>query len=139
MKMNVDQPIFDLDGNTIPVPHTMRQAVAAVREMLDDPARLEEAKASLDGMIQATTPLTFRKVAMDALMATLPGEERQPQDGQTKFKMWNLALKINKGGEVEIDTGDEVALLKERIGKGFGPLVVGPAYLMLNGTGPSKG
>lgn len=132
MKVQVTQELFDLDGNSIPVPHDLRDAMAQIRAMLDDPARLGDAKAALESIIGNTTPMTFRKAALNALLGTMKGDETM--DGEKKAQLWELAGKINKQDEVEIDTGKDVALLKERIGKAYGPMVVGPAFLILNGT-----
>lgn len=73
--------------------------------------------------------LPLKDVCIEALMAMVM-EERV--NGETKFKRYELALKINKGGEIDV-TPEEATMLKERIGTMFGPAVVGPAFKILNG------
>ena len=69
--------------------------------------------------------LTLADAAKNALMNIEQGE-----DGAAKFKCWELAMKAN--GEVEL-TAEEAALIKKKIGNIYSPLVVGPAYKLLNG------
>lgn len=73
-------------------------------------------------------PMTLAHAACDALI--LP--DQQQQSGDEKAAQFTLAMKIVKGGEVEI-TPEDAALIKKRIGAAFGPLVVGRAYELLNG------
>lgn len=74
---------------------------------------------------------TFRlkRAAIEALMVMFP-EERD--EGEHKYKRFDLASRVHKGGEQEV-TPEEAALIKQRIGKLYGPAVVGPAYKLLNG------
>lgn len=85
----------------------------------------------LDGkpLLNGEQPLTLRDVATSALLATYPDEA---QEGEEKFKRFQLAVRINADSSVDM-TPEQAAKLKVLIGKGFGPLVVGPAYTLLNG------
>ena len=74
-------------------------------------------------------PTLLKDVCVAALVSELPSD-REKADGAEKFKRYILAGKINKGGVVEL-TADEVTMLKDRIGKGYGALVVGPAWTLL--------
>lgn len=76
----------------------------------------------------AQKPLTLRFVCTDALMASF--EDERGLSGEDKLKRYLLASKIHQTTDGEV-TAEEVALLKLLIGKGFGPNVVGPAYLHL--------
>ncbi len=69
---------------------------------------------------------TLSDVAVQALTSQIGNEVL---DGATKFSYWELAKKINKV-EVELKV-EEVALIKERIGKLFPPIIVGLSYDLL--------
>lgn len=66
-------------------------------------------------------------VCTNALMMTIQGDKA---DGVEKVKRYDLATRIHSGGEVEVSVED-VALIKKMIGEGYGALVVGQAYKML--------
>lgn len=74
--------------------------------------------------------MSLKFAATEALMQI--AESDRTASGEAKYKRYELAVKVNAGGEVEI-TPEEAALLKQRIGEIFGPAVVGPAYKLLNG------
>lgn len=73
-------------------------------------------------------PLTTGSVSVNALMGQYPDE--QGLTGDEKFKRYQLAARIADGDVLEV-SAEEVALLKRLIGKGYLPMVVGPAYLAL--------
>jgi len=62
-------------------------------------------------------------ICVEALLATIQGEQI---DGNKKLELWNLANKIHNS-EVDL-TVEEVALIKERVGKVFSQLIVGTVY-----------
>jgi hypothetical protein len=72
--------------------------------------------------------LTLGDVAGAALMSTL--EEDKNSTGAEKYKLFKLAQKVvgNKGPF----TVEDMALIKARIGKAYGPGVVGPAFELLD-------
>lgn len=73
-------------------------------------------------------PVILCLVALNALLTPIPNETIT---GSEKAKRYALALKINeRPGEVNV-TAEELALLKEQIGKVYPPLVVGRAYDLL--------
>lgn len=72
---------------------------------------------------------TLKSAAIEALMLMSPDDQA---GGEEKFSRYNLAIKVNAGGEVEL-TPEEAAMIKQRIGKIFGPSVLGPAWTLLNG------
>lgn len=72
--------------------------------------------------------ITLKSIAVGALMASYPDE--QNLSGEEKFKRYNLAVKINKGGEIEV-SAEDISDLKKLIGKGFSVLAVGSAYKLL--------
>jgi len=74
--------------------------------------------------------IILRTVVTNALGTIL--ESDKTTSGEDKCKIWQLAVKVQED-KPDIDVED-LALIKKRIGEAFGPMVVGPAYLILNGT-----
>jgi hypothetical protein len=74
------------------------------------------------------TVTTLGSIAKVALLATYPDD--QTATGQQKFDRWKLASKIEAGdGNLSVE---EIKLLKDLIGKSYGPPVVGPAWKLLD-------
>jgi hypothetical protein len=93
MKINVAQPILDLDGKQI------------------------------DG------EATLRKACVQVLLNPLKGDDGQ--SGQDKASLFALAMQINSEDEPDLAIEDW-AKIKERVGRGYGPLVVGRVYAMID-------
>ena len=72
-----------------------------------------------------TAPATLAWVAAEALLSAT-----EDKDGQKKYKLYALAMKVGGGGEVELKAED-IALIKTKIGEQFAPLVVGRAFDLL--------
>lgn len=70
---------------------------------------------------------TLASVAVSALLAP-----EQGQDGKEKFKLYELAKAISPGKVVTIDAED-VAKIKESIGKHYTAAAVGAAWNLLEG------
>jgi len=78
----------------------------------------------------AKTPvLTLGIVAVNALESIL--EEDRGQTGSDKFKADELARKVYKA-KAAVLTVEEISLIKTRIGKAYGPLIVGYAWRLLD-------
>lgn len=92
---------------------------------------MNKAIAGLDGrqLQNEGVGMDLRSVVQSSLLAEIEGDREL--DGQAKAKLWRLALDANNDS-VEWPVED-VALVKGRIGKGYGPLVVGPAFQLLDG------
>ena len=73
--------------------------------------------------------LTLGAVAVNALENML--EEDRQQSGEAKFKNDELARKVYKS-KAAVLTVEEIALIKARIGKTYGALVVGAAWRLLD-------
>ncbi len=75
-------------------------------------------------------PLTLRIVCTDALMS-MP---KNPDSftGDQKVERYELAKRIYEGGTIDLEA-EQVALLKRLIGENYVPLIVGPAFEMLEG------
>lgn len=74
-------------------------------------------------------PLTLGDVCVTAL-ETMIEEDRQA-DGLSKFKRDQLARKIHGAKDVVLSVED-VELLKTRVGKVYGPAVIGAAWPLLD-------
>lgn len=72
--------------------------------------------------------LTLGSVSVTALLAQY--QDEQALSGDEKFRRYQLAERIAKLDVQEV-SAEEVALLKRLIGKGYGPMLVGPAYVAL--------
>lgn len=73
--------------------------------------------------------ITLGKACVTALTIVLQDEKIS---GDEKFKRYMLATKIVEGGEIIITT-EEIVMLKDLIGKVYGPTIVGPVYMQLEG------
>jgi hypothetical protein len=87
-----------------------------------------DGKPLVDGAPGKT--MTLASVSCASLINMLREDESIPADD--KVKMFRIAQLACKGGEQEIKTED-VALLKKRIGKMYGALIVGRAYDLIEG------
>jgi hypothetical protein len=76
-----------------------------------------------------TTGMTLSEAAVAGLETIL--DEDKQSSGTDKFKLDELAHKIYEKKSVVL-TVEEIALIKTRIGKAYGPLVVGPAWRLLD-------
>ena len=74
-------------------------------------------------------PLTLARVASAALLQAYIDESTLA--GEIKVRRFVLAMKVAEAGELEL-TAEETAMLKERVAKGYGPLVVGRAWELLD-------
>lgn len=79
-------------------------------------------------LADAGKPVSLRAVIQNALLGTLRGDENL--SGTEKLALWGLATRAN---EAEADFSvEEMATIKERIGRAYGPVVVGPVYEILD-------
>jgi hypothetical protein len=74
-------------------------------------------------------PLTLSDVAVAALEAQFGDEQTMP--GAKKFELYELARKIYNKKDVAL-TAEEAATLKDRIGRFWGPAIVGAAWPLLD-------
>jgi hypothetical protein len=75
--------------------------------------------------------ITLKNIMVEACLTNLKGDDGQ--SGEEKLKLYQLATKVQEAKK-EIDlTIEEIALIKERIGRGYNILTVGQAWQMLEG------
>jgi len=77
--------------------------------------------------------IVLRTIITNAL--GVPLESDKGMSGDDKAKIWAVAVAVQKD-KVDL-TIDELSLIKKRVGEVFPQFVVGPAFLILNGTGRS--
>ncbi len=75
-------------------------------------------------------PLTLKTICTNALMGTY--EEEKKVSGAEKAKRFQLAMKIQSSNGEAVLQSEEISLVKELIGRGYPPLVVGRAYEILD-------
>ena len=108
MKIDFSEVLNGLDGSPLKTPDQLNRIGNVVKE---------------------GKPQTLGMICVDALVAIDRGVNL---DGKTSFERYQLAAKINGQGETTLEA-TEIVMLEERIGKVFGPAVVGPAYKLLKG------
>lgn len=110
MKIDLSQPICDLDGEPIPV------AARTAAQEGEGPS--------------SASPLTLARACVDSLM--LPDRDTS---GENKLRRYELALKVNSaaknGGIAELDV-KEISLILECAEKMWATAVYGPLHRMLN-------
>jgi hypothetical protein len=114
MKINFEQILTRIGGEALPAQIDMKQCPNC---------------GFRDGIIAEFGQRTLKSIVVDALQATFPDEQLS---GEEKAKRWLLATRIYAHPQ-DIDlTAEEISTLKKVVGKGYGPLIVGQAYQMLD-------
>lgn len=87
----------------------------------------------VEAVIEAGLPkqvtITLGRAAANALIQGYPEEANLP--GADKVKRFELAMKVTGAAKLQL-VAEDVVLIKERIAKGYGPLVVGRAWQLLD-------
>lgn len=113
MKLNTQQVLKDLEGNT-----------------LTEPVIGLDGKQIFEDGIPKTKEVTVWTVARNCLTLSLAGDN---PDGAEKFKRGELALRmLQNSPEVEM-TSDEQVLLKRLCGLAYGTLVVFAFWNLIEG------
>ena len=108
-RIDFTQPLIGMDGNPI-------------TSLLPPQGSSADAKGVL-------TPMTLGDAAVSALETILEEDRQSP--GAEKFKLDELARKIYKKKDAVLLV-EEIATIKNRIGKYYGPIVIGPAWRILD-------
>ncbi|MGD0799004.1 MAG: hypothetical protein ABR910_14905 [Acidobacteriaceae bacterium] len=88
-----------------------------------------DGKPLQNGDARTTAPLTLGDAAVNALESQTPDDLKS--SGADKFKLDELARKVYRNSDVTLSV-EEIAAIKERIGKVYGPMVVGAAWRILD-------
>ena len=93
---------------------------------------LDQVLLNLDGspLMDGTEPVTLKKICVSACLNAIGGGEDAQLSSEKKLSLYRVALAVSNGGVVDVSVEDR-ALLKERIGKMYFPLIVGRAFTML--------
>jgi hypothetical protein len=75
-------------------------------------------------------PFILAKVCVDALMATY--QDELALSGEEKLKRFDLATIIYASREPVDLQAENIALIKKLVAKGYGPLIVGQTWKMLD-------
>lgn len=73
---------------------------------------------------------TLGDFVAQALLTQLPAET-PPPSAQEKAKRYVLAIKVEKGGKIDLDA-DQVKMIKDVVGFAFSPLIVGQIWLIVD-------
>lgn len=71
--------------------------------------------------------VTLSLVASTALLQADPDDK---SSGPEKARCFDVAQRVYKGGVCEV-SAEEITLIKDKIGRAYSPIVVGPAYRFL--------
>lgn len=107
MKVKTNTPIVSLEGKPIKVPVS------------------DEKNADL-------APLTMGKAMEVALLSQIEGERNT--EPMASFDRYRLAERIHDAKDTVEITIDEAKLIKDRVAKIFGPLILGRVWTALEGT-----
>lgn len=84
-----------------------------------------------DILDEKNNPVTIGDIISQALLASFPDDNEK---GEEKYKKFKLAVKVNSS-DLPIDiTLEEAVKIKEIVGKGFSPLIVGQVWEILEKT-----
>lgn len=120
MKIDFDKKIICFDGTEIYKDGKQAKTDTGKRLFLED------------GITKVMIPSEEISTLADICKIALTRLTVKDQNlaGDKKFEFEQLAVRIYKGGVVEV-TAEEVSLMKERIGFMFEPMVVGTCYRFL--------
>ncbi len=113
MLILMKEPMVDLDGVELrnPIPSGQKNVMGQ------------------DIMIEGDV-MTLGSVSINALLLQYKGEDNLP--GEEKLRRWELAVKIKNGPDPVELTVENVSLIKNLIGKSYGPLICGQAWKLLD-------
>lgn len=107
MKINFDKQLLTVDGDTVPIDGTKDEK----------------------GKTKDETPMTLKFACARAICVPMQGDDLKPEDA---WKRLELARKISKGGEQDIEPADAV-LIQTRAAKVWPIEVAGQVYELLRG------
>ncbi len=77
-------------------------------------------------------PVTLRNIIQNALIGQLRGDENLT--GAEKFSLYNLAAKTTEAAsDFSIE---DLATIKDRVGRAYSQVVIGPAFKLLEAAQP---
>lgn len=116
---------------------TMQNAIAQEKKETPRHINFNQTLKGFDGKViqtggdaKSSRPMTLGDAAIVALET--PIEDDRKDTGDEKFKRDMLARKIYLDAPSVVLTVEETALIKERIGKIYGPIVVGATWPLID-------
>lgn len=97
-------------------------------QLLEPEKVLRDGPDPAPGQDDERNPVTLKSIACNALMAMDP---QAKMTGEEKVKRYDLATRVVKAESPETLEAEDIVLLKKVIGDGFGPIIVGQAFKML--------
>ncbi len=93
-----------------------------------EPLEMELEKDGKNDKVQ----MTLGNACSEALLSMLDRKDMD-EDGSLKYMRWQLAGRIIATNDVVEVMAEDITLIKKRVGKRYGPVVVGPVYDLLEG------
>lgn len=123
MKVNFSQVIKDFDGE--PVQDLWKA------EQREEPT-LDERRAGVPGKLIKAAVLRDATLGIIANKALVLGAaDRAADNEETKTRCYDLAVRVYKGGEIDLSV-DDIKFIKDRIVTAFFASIVGPCVEMLD-------
>lgn len=128
MKVNMTTVLTGLDGKVLPLEDSARQLLGQIKGLIVQ-GDTQGAINAADTVLAKSEPLAIRTVIANSLLQQCEGDANDA--GEVKLKRWLLAQKVYGPDDIDL-TAEEVTMAKDRIGKMYGAVVVGPAYALLD-------
>ena len=106
-----------------------------LKTLKNEPVEKLVVKSGDDNKKPIPIALSLGEACADALLGM--SDTDRTESGTEKFVRWQLASKVINAEEIEL-TAEDVTLIKDRVGKWYGPMTVGPVYNLLEGK-PQNG
>ena len=90
---------------------------------------LKNEPLELRGADNKLSQITLGDVCYQAMLGSI--ETDRAETGASKYERWTLAGKIANAKEPIELKAEEIVKIKDRVGKAYGPEVVGPVYDLL--------
>ena len=134
MKLNLDQALLDPIGR--PIPDGEDPVMASIQEFIQKfgksgkPPTNDEIIEHIKGALGAVgNPITLGGIVAQALLAQYPNDQTSGAEKHRRYKLW---FAVKAGGLQDL-TAEDIAMIKDLIGKGWAPLIVGQCWEMLEG------
>jgi len=91
--------------------------------------KINEELKNIDGktsIIEKGNPLTLKEVCIAAVLTPMEGDDRKK-----KFEKWEIYKKFRDSIDTVTLSAEDVAIIKDSIGKFYPPLILGQSFEML--------
>lgn len=110
----------------------MKRYMNVILKDIEGVEMVEYPNAIKQGEEPTPVPITIGKIVVNALLASFDDERQLSGDEKARrFRLAQNVYEARKGdGWVDL-TAEDITLLKALVGKGYGPLIVGQIYDIL--------